>query len=185
MLGHSLSGALMQLEATKVIRNHDGKKADDLLNSSISIIRSGIDSIRHVLRETKPNIQSVGIKEINVLLEKVKVENGININFIVTGDTNKITIKQMECIYSNIEEALSNSIKYSKCTKIVVELNIFKKLLKLSVKDNGVGVFNLKKGMGIKAMEERVLKLKGSLNYHSENGFIINTLLPIEGEEND
>lgn len=183
MLGHSLSGALMQIEASKLIMRDKPDEGMKLLDSSTGIIRTGIDSIRAVLRENKPGVYEVGISEIKTLLKKVENENSLKTNLMVSGDSSFVDIDIMSAIYSITEEALSNTIKHSGAENFTVFISVFKKLIKLTVEDDGRGALKINENMGLSGIRDRVVRLGGSLNIDASDGFKINALFPVNDKE--
>ena len=75
-------------------------------------------------------------------------------------------------LYRVTQEALTNIIKYSKATKVGVQLYQLKNTLFLIIEDNGIG-FDSKittKGIGLKNIETRVNFINGKLNIDAEKG---------------
>ncbi|WP_083497108.1 sensor histidine kinase [Brevibacillus choshinensis] len=72
-------------------------------------------------------------------------------------------------LYRVIQEALHNALKYSKATLIEVILYKEDDELTLKIQDNGIGFDRdqVKAGLGLKHMEERVDQMEGSLQIHS------------------
>lgn len=54
------------------------------------------------------------------------------------------------------------------------------KVIKAEIKDDGIGAFHIKKGLGLKGMEERVAGVGGKVVFDGSKGFSVITLLPIE-----
>jgi signal transduction histidine kinase len=80
-------------------------------------------------------------------------------------------------IYKIYKEAVSNIVKYSRATKVDVNMDIRKDRLILSIKDNGIG---LQKGMpapesgrGLKNMQDRAAEIGAKLEITSDNGVLI------------
>ncbi len=61
-------------------------------------------------------------------------------------------------------------------------------MLKIYIKDNGIGCKAIQKGVGLHHMEERLDMLHGELTYSGEDGFMIDARIPIRWgteEKND
>lgn len=61
-------------------------------------------------------------------------------------------------------------------------------MLKIYIKDNGIGCKTVQKGFGLHHMEERLDMLHGELTYSGEDGFMIDARIPIRWgteEKND
>jgi signal transduction histidine kinase len=90
-----------------------------------------------------------------------------------------------------IKEALSNIMKHSNATKVVVNLREHPALYQLVISDNGQ-MEQLKKeklsklienqlyvdGMGIQNITDRVKNFNGNINFNLENGFRIFITIP-------
>jgi signal transduction histidine kinase len=83
------------------------------------------------------------------------------------------------CIYRVVQEALHNCARHSHATAVRIKVLQEPKQLCLSIQDNGRG-FDVKntKGLGLLGIEERVTRLGGKLEIHSEKGS--GTLIAIE-----
>jgi signal transduction histidine kinase len=83
------------------------------------------------------------------------------------------------CIYRVVQEALHNCRRHSNATAVRIQVSQEPKRLMLSIRDNGKG-FDVKqsKGLGLLGVEERVARLGGTFEIHSEPG--TGTALAIE-----
>lgn len=82
----------------------------------------------------------------------------------------KLNMEFKQHLYLIFKEALNNSLKHSKCTKINLEVNFKNNYLKIIMKDNGIGVdvSNVKFGNGIKNMKNRAALLNCKLDIESK-----------------
>ena len=62
---------------------------------------------------------------------------------------------------------------------VTVNIQVFNKITKAEIKDNGIGNFNIKKGMGIKGIEERCEKIGGKVIIDGSMGFSVILILPM------
>jgi len=86
-------------------------------------------------------------------------------------------------LYRIIQEALQNINKYSKATKVDIDFNLIDKMIKLSIKDNGIG-FDTKKeknGIGLKNIFLRAQKFDGEFVVNSiiYKGTILTISIPV------
>ncbi len=79
----------------------------------------------------------------------------------------------------NSVEAVTNALKYAQCTQILVVIILLHKVVRCSIEDNGAGCEVFKEGMGIQGMKNRIRKVNGFIDIHSENGFHINMIIPL------
>lgn len=179
-VGHTISGSLMQLEAVKLLVEEDREKARHMLDNVIGVLREGMESIRATLRNIKPEKEELGIQRIKSLLHEYCYENNMKTSFTYKGALDKINYLQWKVINDNVTEALTNTIKYSEAGMIGINIEVLNKFIKVEVKDNGVGVSIIKKGLGLNGIEERTGNLGGKVIIDGSSGFSIIMLLPIQ-----
>ncbi|WP_083629213.1 sensor histidine kinase [Tenacibaculum agarivorans] len=77
--------------------------------------------------------------------------------------------KQLVLIF---KEAMTNTLKHSQASEVFLTFNIKKGILKISLKDNGIGLHQEKKGRenGIRNMKERAKTLHQEISITSNNG---------------
>ncbi|SHH84914.1 histidine kinase [Clostridium grantii] len=182
-IGHTISGTLMQLEATKYVIDKDKEKSKELLQNSIDVLRDGMESIRITLRNIKPPKEQIGINEIKLIINKFKYRSGINVNLIFDDNIDKLSFNQWKTVKINLKEILTNAIKYSKAANIIVSFTALNRIIKLEIKDDGVGCLNLNKGLGFQGIEERCENLNIKVIIDGSNGFSVIMLIPISRGE--
>lgn len=177
-IGHTISGTLLQLEASKYVLANDKDKGYSMIDTCIDNLRNGMEEIRMTLRNIKPAEEELGINRIRKILdEKIKNTN-IKGKVSYSGDLDKISANIWIVFIQIIKELTTNAIKYSKGNFILVNIEVLNKIIKLEVKDNGSGCSNIKKGIGLRNIEESISKLDGKIIINSEEGFGIIILIP-------
>jgi len=178
-IGHSMTGALIQMEAAKRLMDMDKGKAKELLQNAIHISKEGIENIRMTLKQIKPPSEQIGMNRVRLFIEEFSAKHHIRIPLVCKGDLEVISPIQWKIIYENITEALTNAMKYAEATVVSVEIHVLNTLIKVEVKDNGKGAEKIKKGLGIMGMEERAASVNGTVIVDGTKGFSVTTLLPI------
>jgi signal transduction histidine kinase len=71
-----------------------------------------------------------------------------------------------------VQEIITNALKHAKASEINVQINQIGNTLGIIIEDNGIGFDSGKivKGLGFQSIEERCLKLGGSVSFESEKG---------------
>ncbi|EIT87086.1 signal transduction histidine kinase [Fictibacillus macauensis ZFHKF-1] len=179
-IGHSMTGALIQMEAAKTLMMVDQHKAKELLDNAITISKEGIEDIRLTLKNMKPPIEQLGVQRLKQKLDAFTRNTHIKTSFVFSGNLDVISALQWKVISENVTEALTNALKYGNVTEIAVSITVYNKLIKVVVKDNGVGATKLIKGLGIVGMEERAALLHGTVIIDGSDGFSVTLLLPHE-----
>ncbi|WP_394556265.1 sensor histidine kinase [Priestia aryabhattai] len=178
-IGHSMTGALIQMEAAKHVMKQDEEKALSLLQNAITISKEGIEEIRLTLKSIKPPAEQIGISRLKLFIGEFEAKHSIAMPLVYKGNLDLITPLQWKIIHENITEAITNALKYAEATMISIELHVLNKMVKVEVKDNGKGAHLFQKGLGIAGMEERAASINGTVIVDGTNGFSVTTLLPI------
>ncbi|PEJ53632.1 histidine kinase [Bacillus sp. AFS002410] len=179
-IGHSMTGALFQMEATKHLMGHNQEKALELLQNAINISKDGIENIRLTLKNMKPPTEQMGIHHMKLFIDEFSAKHDLKTLFVYKGNLDLITPIQWKIIQENVVEALTNTMKYADATEVSIEIYVMNKMIKTNVKDNGRGKVIVKKGLGIIGMEERTAAVNGKIIVDGQDGFSVTTLLPIE-----
>lgn len=178
-IGHVISGTLLQLEATKMIMDEDNKKSKVLIDRSIQNLRNGMDDIRMTLRSIRPQEEELSINRLKKLLEDKLSNTRIKGKLTFSGDLDRIRTEIWVLFINILIEGSTNAIKYSKCNLFEVNISVLNKLVKFEIKDDGIGCINIKKGIGLNSMEEKIRELDGKIILDGEKGFNIIVLIKI------
>lgn len=181
-LGHSINGSVYQLEAAKVLIEQKPEESKNIIQGVIDHLRGSMDEIRVIFRKEKPSKKQLAIIQIVSLCEECREKYGIEAQFKIEGDEKRIPDKVVEIILDNTYEAVSNALKYSKCTQIWITIHVMNQRIRCDIQDNGRGCERIEDGMGIQGMKNRMRAVNGFLNIHGEAGFEIMMLFPIELE---
>lgn len=82
-------------------------------------------------------------------------------------------------IYRFVQEALTNSFRHGKASKVQIRLLEDASWLYLTVRDNGVGAAHIQEGIGLRGMRERVESLGGEARYDQGPGFSVTAKIPL------
>jgi signal transduction histidine kinase len=178
-LGHSINGSIYQLEASKVLMGKKPEESIKIVQGVIDNLRTSMDEIRLILRSEQPDKKRMALIQLIGLCEECKEKYGIQAEVKIDGEDKDIPENIWEIILDNTFEAVTNALKYAKCTRIMIEIAILHKFVRCSITDNGVGCKTIKEGMGIQGMMDRTRKVNGLIDINSDNGFRINMILPI------
>jgi len=177
-IGHSMTGALIQMEASKRLSQTDPDKAAELLQNAILISKDGIESIRQVLKSVKPATEQLGMNRLRLLIDEFSAQHAVRTTLTHEGNIDVITPLQWKVVTENAQEALTNTLKYSNATAISVRIQVLGTLIRAEIADNGIGAAKVIKGMGIRGMEERAASLNGTVIVDGSRGFSVTMLLP-------
>lgn len=176
-IGHTLTGNIMKLEAVKFMTDDENLKTE--LTKIADNLREGMDSIRKIIKEIKPDDVSLNILGIKKLISDVNQNSDIDIYLDYTSDILHLKDKQWEIVYQNIKESLTNAIKYSRASECHIKFEKFNKVYKVSIKDNGIGCKNIIKSMGVSGMENRMRDIGENIIFDGSNGFSVTMLFSL------
>lgn len=178
-LGHNINGSVYQLEAAKVLMEKDPEKSEAMIQAVIDQLRGGMDEIRGILRKERPEKRQLTMLQLYKLCEDCN-SKGVQTELVTEGETSQIPDKIWEVILDNAFEAVSNSMKYSKCSRIDIRLVVMAQRVRVSISDDGIGCSEIKDGMGISGMRQRVRECSGTISFESAAGFTVTMLLPLK-----
>ncbi len=177
-LGHNINGSVYQLEAVKVLMEKEPETSEKMVQAVIDQLRSGMDEIRVILRNERPKKYKLAVLQLEKLCEDCRTK-GVKAELITEGELKNIPERYLEVILDNAYEAVSNSMKYAKCSRITITVHVLNQMIRCSISDNGIGCKEVIDGMGISGMRKRIREMNGILDFETEAGFTINMLLPL------
>lgn len=154
-------------------------------------VEKAINEIRRISRNlVPPALIDLGLKE--AIIELVNQYTDLKqIKFDIsckTADFKNLQFELQRNLYRVVQELISNSIKHSNCTAIKINFKRTSESLQISYSDNGNG-FNaskVKKGLGLKSINNRVYFYGGSININTslKEGVKFEIILPVILHEN-
>ncbi len=178
-VGHSIAGAVMQLEAASALLDTDREAARTMLARGADALREGMGSIRETLRGIKPAAEQLGIRRIKTMLDGFSASGPISARLEFDGNLSVITQPQWKVITDNVREALTNASRHSEARSVRVKVEAMNRLVKAEIRDDGRGAYAIAKGLGLSGMEERAGAIGGTVIFDGARGFSVITLLPI------
>lgn len=167
-----LASCKLMLEVAK----ENGSNAKMLTEKTYHSIQTVIDEIRKISHDLNPSaIVDVGLVEaIEQLIEKINLAGKINIRFVPDQRQYKAYLNEDDkiAIFRIVQEQLCNILKHANATVVVIQLEVIKGMVCLSIKDDGVG-FDLekcKKGLGLRNIYNRVEYYGGTIRIHTSEG---------------
>ena len=178
-IGHSLTGVLIQVDACIQIMGVNKEKGMELLNSVYTNINSSIEMVKQTVHKLYPVGYKTNLESLRELINKFKLETGTNIQFVIAGNALEIPPTVETVIYSNVQEAITNSVRYSGSNCISIKLLYASEYIEIFISDDGVGAKDFKKGFGLTGIEERISIIGGTVSFSGNNGFHIHMTIPL------
>lgn len=180
-LGHTLTGAIIQLEAAKKLIDVDRDKTLEAIEKTQKITREGFVEVKRAIQALRPVLIEEGnLKDsLEALFEKI--ENDFKVSIESRIFTDELRDKSMEVsLYRIIQESITNSIRHGDATKIQITLENRVTSIELSVTDNGKGCSTIREGSGLQGIKERINGYLGQVQILStpNEGFQLQVTIP-------
>lgn len=165
-IGQKMALASMQLNANPL--------TTDTLENSKVLIQQSLQDIRDLSKSLNDTYQldlglHAGIKRELKLIEDTKK---CKTSFSECIDTKEFTLSNKEelILFRCIQECLSNAIKHSEASQIIVKVDESDAHYAIEIIDNGKGFdpITTKESLGMKNLRDRINLLHGNLNITSE-----------------
>ncbi|MBZ4666180.1 sensor histidine kinase [Mahella sp.] len=187
-IGHTLTGISAGIDAciTMVEKSPEGTKKQLEIISRVT--REGINEIRRSVNKLRPDaIERLNLESaIHQMIIEIELMTNTHIYFESDVKNLKFASDEEDAIYRVIQESLTNAIRHGKATQIWVHIKGGEGEIILTVKDNGIGCKDMKKGFGTIHIMERIKMLNGTVGFDGTDGFTVTARIPIRwGEEYD
>ncbi|HEX9062298.1 MAG TPA: histidine kinase N-terminal 7TM domain-containing protein [Clostridia bacterium] len=153
------------------------QKLNEMMNVSLNGHRELKRSVNGILTQEKTGI----VYSLNSLIQDFK-KTGVEVDFVVSGDESKEASIHETVIHKICKESLTNSLRHGRATVVNILLKFSEELVSLYIFDNGIGCKEIKKNVGLRFMEKRVLESGGSISFGSdgEKGFNTHVKIPLK-----
>jgi signal transduction histidine kinase len=165
--------------------------------SEISTASSSvIESVRTLSKNLHPyQLDSLGLSDaLESLVQRVEQKSSIRFEYSFENIDGVFSREHELHLYRIVQELLNNILKHSEATQATIRVSTADHFVKLSVSDNGKGMFDTirdadrsasKFGFGISGIQERVSILRGTMAMDSEasKGTSIQITIPRNGNE--
>ncbi|MGZ3858777.1 MAG: PAS domain-containing protein [Flavisolibacter sp.] len=148
---------------------------DELIQKSTKNIINVINEIRQLSRSLMdPSIGDLGlIDSIHDLIENINLTRKLHVSLKTKAGIEDLLDKNQKLtIFRIIQEALNNAIRHAKATSVVIQFLVHGNSAKVMIEDDGIG-FNIqtvKKGAGLKNIQNRIYLINGSHSIQSIPG---------------
>ena len=148
---------------------------DDLIGKATKNILYVINEIRQLSRSLmNPSIGDLGLEEsINDLVENINATRRMQVRFTIPDKLEKLLSENLKLmVYRIIQESLNNAIRHGHAKHVSIVMRKAGEHVVLHIEDDGIG-FNehgVKKGAGLKSIQNRVYLANGTLKIESSSG---------------
>jgi len=181
-LGHYLTVVNVQIGAAQAILDLDRQRALDHLSNAQALTQEGLAEVRHSVAALRASpIESRPLPEALAKLAEQWNAAGLHAKFVVAGTTRPLTPQANLTLYRAAQEALTNVGKHAHASSVELYLDYCdERLIRLRIKDDGLGSVNSEGGFGLLGVRERVQLLNGAVHVRADagEGFSLEVELP-------
>ncbi len=174
-VGHEITGALIAIQAYKKLAESNDKRAEEMLENVLKRIESSSIKLRETVYQLRPSIEG-GALRLQRLCEEFTF---CTIKYRFLGDKDRVPAMAWVILEPCLKEAFTNISKYSQATVVDVSFDITSYIIRMFIKDNGVGAKKINSGLGLFGIKERIRAAGGTVSIDGTNGFMITCILPI------
>lgn len=180
-LGHALTGIITGIEACIALMDVAPEATKEQLKVIAEVARQGMTDVRRSIKALRPDaLEKLDLeKAITQMIEDMRCATNAKIFYYCRTRLNCFNEDEENVIYRIVQESITNAIQHGKASRIWISIDRVYNMLEIQIKDNGIGCKNIQKGFGLHHMEERLDMLQGKLNYHGEDGFLVEAQVPI------
>ncbi len=196
-LGHILTTLSLDLSwlRTRLSKDKEAMDVSSLMERTgamSELIESTVQTVQRISSELTPGIlDHLGLSEaIKWQIDKYRKRTGIMYDVSITPENIMLDNKRSIVVFRIFQETLTNIVRHSEATEVLVDLKEEDGRLILDVTDNGKGIqedqVSDPESVGIIGIMERARILGGSVSIYGENGKGTNLklMIPIdEGEQ--
>ncbi|CAI6083586.1 ATP-binding protein [Cohnella sp. JJ-181] len=183
LVGHSLTAAIVQIEAAKKLADRDLPRSVERMNAAGEMIRKGLNDVRRTVRMLKDDEAGFDLPE--ALRELIRDSAG---QADVLFEYRPVPLPPMgalaqKVVYHALMEGITNGLRHGRCSRFRFSLAEQGGWLRFELVSDGEPYGAAKPGFGLSAMMERVHLLSGTVSIgeaESGVGCRLVILLPLD-----
>jgi two-component system sensor histidine kinase DegS len=179
-LVQTLVGVNFKMERCVELVSQDATKCTNLMREAKSQLKHGIQETRQVVFNLRPGQEEKLelFPALSHFLKSFEKQQHVKVVFEHRGDDSSLAPKAKAFLFRIVQEALQNTSKHAKATKVVVHIEVNHDMLTTSIQDNGKG-FDVQAvsrdpdkwdHFGLRGMKERAKLLGGDARLRSGKG---------------
>ncbi len=185
-VGYSLTNIRVMLEAASLQLPTRPEETVRLIDQSVEEASLCLEQTRQTMRQLRaredPTIS--GLSAIQRLVNAFSEVSGIKVIAEFGNISVRWPLAVEKAVYRLVQEGMTNSLRHGMATEIVIYLWQDRDALRIIVRDNGKSSGDIKEGIGISGMRERVDALGGNLQVGpGPDGFEVKAMIPLSNEE--
>jgi len=171
-IGQNLALSLLQLAAAE--KSVDDATVKEQFKEIAETLSSTVQDTQELIFDlSSPTLDALGLGAAIVewVDQKIKPKHGLGVIVVDKHDRDRLEHHQVAVLFRNVRELLTNILKHAQADKATVLLEHDDKVIRVTVKDNGVGFspeqmqqnVSFGGGLGLFSIKERLSDVDGSL----------------------
>lgn len=170
-VGHTLSAAIIQLEAARRLLPLDRPQAEEKLEASQNLARQGLEDIRHSVRLLRDDLGHFDLPgAIGALIRDAEQRSGCRVDCRIGPLPLTLSAVQKRVLFQALQEGLALGLKHGSSKRFEFELEAESGAIRFLLIGDGKTLPEHELGLGLKAVTERVSRLGGELRLQSSSG---------------
>lgn len=188
IIGYTMINTLMLIQAAQT--SSDGQVVARLLDTAQKHLSESVDEARMSLRTLRDERLDVlhGRALFTKLVNAFSEITGLRVTVDYANLPEHLALEMEQAIFRIIEESMTNTFKHGNASAITINFLFADDMISLRIFDNGTSRISpgteIKEGIGLKGMRERLEPLHGSLTASFvQDGFLIQAVIPEAAED--
>jgi signal transduction histidine kinase len=181
IVGYTLTNNVIMMETVIDMMHTNPLGVARLVNTARENAQEGLARVRQALRDLREREVQYprGLAALERLIQVFKMATGVDVELGFTEVPWRFGEELEDVLYHVVQEALVNSFRHGRATRVRVFLSRHGGELVLKIADNGVGAFSAQEGIGLAGMRERVERLGGRVAALTvQGGFDVTVSVP-------
>jgi signal transduction histidine kinase len=185
-LGYMTTSIIMMMEEAATLLGNDHSRISQLVQATRSQAEQGWAETRTALRVLRALREEEirGVRRIFRLAKAFEQAAGVKVRLELGNFPERLPVEIELVVYRFIQEGLTNSFRHGRASTIDIFLWMTEIELRVTLRDNGTGASELKEGIGLSGLQERLQPLGGK--FYAQNtlsGFELSVSIPYADQE--
>ncbi|MDF2720983.1 MAG: response regulator [Paenibacillus sp.] len=184
-VGHTLTAAMIQIEAAKMLLAGDPESAVRKLDAARESVRNGLDQVRATVRMLK-NVEEHQklLPALHALIRQTEEHTGISVDYTIV-QLPALSDALNKTLFHALQEGLTNGIRHGKSTAFTFHLSAEASTVRFRLTNDGRKYESGALGFGLSAMKERVERHGGTfaIAANGDSGCLLAIDIPLQSSE--
>jgi signal transduction histidine kinase len=188
-VGQALSAVLVEL---KNLSAGLASRSEEQSRIHVEVVKGLVEGVVRVVRNMALLLRPSMLDDLGLVpalrwqARETSKRTGMDVSVATELGSDDLPDEHKTCVYRVVQEALHNCSRHSGASSVRIDVRQEPGRLSLSIRDNGKGFdASHSKGLGLLGVEERVARLGGACEIHSEpgKGTILSISLPLHHDD--